>query len=116
MAVEAPQNLRFFAGDTWTATFVSVNPDGTPVDNTGCSAKMQIRPDFSGPLTLEASTSNGLLALGGTNGEITVTIPAATTSSVAPGYYFYDLKLTFASGVVETAAYGAIQVKPRITV
>lgn len=44
--------------------------------------------------TLLASTSNGRITLGGSNGQVTVTVDATTTGDIAAGRYVYDLVLT----------------------
>ena len=55
---------------------------------------MTIRP-FVGAstTTLVASTSNGRITLGGSNGRVTVTIDATSTGNINAGRYAYDLVL-----------------------
>lgn len=66
----------------------------TPWNLTGYTGTMTVRP-FAGAstTTVVASTDNGRMVLGGSNGQVTVTIDATTTGDIAPGRYQYDLVL-----------------------
>ena len=63
----------------------------TPWNLTGYTATMTVRPFYgSSTTTLLATTANGKLVLGTTNGRITVTF-SATDTAIAPTPYVYDL-------------------------
>ena len=79
----------------------SINNDAVPIDLTGYTGTMTVRP-FVGAstTTVVASTANGLMVFDAVNGRVTVTISATTTGAIAAGRYSYDLVLT--SGVTVT--------------
>ena len=74
--------------------------DNLPVNLTGYSATMQVRKFTSSPTPLvTASTSNGLIAINAAQGQIAISIPAATTATWPADNYMYDLNLTAPDGV-----------------
>lgn len=94
---------------TWTADDVAVNL-------TGCTAKMQIRETFEASTALATvDTSGGGIVLGGTAGTITLNIPAATTATLTPGTFVYDILLTWPSGAKQVIVRGTVMVLPRVT-
>lgn len=116
MAASAPLHLTLHQGDTWAIKITYRQPSGAAVDLSGCTARMQLRPAYaSSTVVLEASTSNGRIALNGPAGEIVITVAAADTAAIAAAVYVYDLELTFAGGIVEKAAHGTITVVPEVT-
>lgn len=67
--------------------------DGTPVNLTGYSAKLEVKTTYSAAAALiTAESSTGEIVLDATN-NITVTIPASVTAAVPAGNYVYDLKV-----------------------
>ena len=78
-----------------------IKNDNTPWDLTNYTVEMTVRP-FVGATTsiLFATTQNGLIAVDGPNGRVTVTVPATTTTNFVPNRYVYDL--IFDSGTVVT--------------
>ena len=98
MLSPAIYNMTCLQGATLDKTFTATN-DGTVVNWTGYTAKMQVRtyPDKDPVLTLQ--TGSGITAL--TNdGKIIITATAAQTGAIAAGNYVYDLELTSGSYVV----------------
>jgi len=90
--------------------------NGSLVNLTGFSAHMQVRPTVaSATITLDLSTSNSRIVLGGTAGTIVLNVPASTTASLVPGDYVYDLELTSPNGVVRRLVEGKFKVKPEVT-
>jgi hypothetical protein len=70
---------------------------GVPPDLTGFTAKMQVRQNPSEPVIVMLSTDNGCITTG-SNGIVILTIPATTTTTLAPGYYEYDCFLSSPGG------------------
>jgi hypothetical protein len=90
--------------------------NGLLVNLTGFSAQMQVRPTVtSSTVTLELSTLNNRIVLGGQAGTITLNVPATTTATLAPGDFVYDLELTSPNGVVRRLVEGKFKVKPEVT-
>lgn len=92
--------VRIFRGDTWQRAWIISQADGSPVDLTGCAARLHVR-DAAGALAAAASTSDGRLGITPTAGRLDLLMPAAAMA-LAPGSYRFDLEVTFPSGVVRT--------------
>lgn len=102
-------------GSTWSLQLTWLDSDGAPIDLTGYSARMQIRP------TLESSTvtasltspSNGI-TLGGTAGTVTLAMTATQTAAITAGTYVYDVELV--SGLTVTRIVeGGLTVRREVT-
>lgn len=88
------QGATFSRVITWTA-------DGSPVNLTGYSARMQFRTDYadnSGTIALDLTTSGGGIVLGGAAGTITVTATGAQTAAITALGGHYDLELYAGGG------------------
>lgn len=104
------QGTAFDVVMTWRA-------GGALVNLTNYHAKMQIRP-APGNATLinELSTTNGKIALGGSAGTITLSIPYTETALFKEGGAVYDLILTPPNGKPFKLLYGTIKTIKRVTV
>lgn len=97
-----------------------LNPSGgqliykPPVDLTGTTARMQIRPQIGGPVLLELNTENGGLAITGP-GTIERTISAADTAALTWTEGVYDLEVEYADGTVQRYLQGAVTVSREVT-
>jgi hypothetical protein len=90
----------------------------TPVDLTGCKARMQIRPDIESSTVLEEfTTEDGGIELGGTAGTIRFAILNATeTAAIDWDGGVYDLEIIFSDGVtVLRKIKGAVVISPEVT-
>ena len=89
---------------------------GSLVDLNGYTADMQIRQTVqSGTVLFEASTTNGLIVLGGAAGTIALTIPATDTSGFNWVKGVYDLNLTSSGGITTRLLQGSVLVSPEVT-
>jgi hypothetical protein len=92
--------------------------DFVPLDNTGFSARMQVRKTIpSEDVVLDLSTSGGDIVLGGSDGSIVIEVDAASMSALN-GVYRYDLELVDSSGsddVVFGVVRGEFKVRPEVT-
>lgn len=98
--MSATYNLVCDQAATFNFQF-QIKNDSTPWDLTNYTVEMTVRP-FVGATTaiLTATNSNGLIAVQGPDGRVTVTVPATTTANFIPNRYVYDL--IFDSGGVVT--------------
>ena len=88
----------------------------TPVDLTGCTARMQIRSKVESPeVLLTLTTENGGIALGGTAGTISLLIDADDTTALTWTSGVYDLEIVFPGGQVRRLMYGSVVVSPEVT-
>ena len=88
----------------------------TPVDLTGCTARMQVRGDIeSETVLLELTTENGGIVLGGAAGTIVIFMSAVQTAAITWTPGVYDLEIVFPDGRVRRLFYGVITVSPEVT-
>lgn len=106
-------------GSLFTLDLVYKEADGTPIDLTGWSARMQIRAKAGSPdpATLEFSTDDGSIVLGGALGTIHVEAPATATADVTIKKGAYDLELIPPSGEADAFRLieGIVTVSPEVT-
>lgn len=116
MSAIAQKNLVIPAGSTWSqiATWKTGDPP-VPVNLSGYSARMQIRQTHGSGVVFELTTSNGRIALGTTNGQITLSAAAVDTAALAAGLYIYDLELISPNGSVTRLLQGSVTVSPEVT-
>jgi hypothetical protein len=98
--VSAKYNLVCDQATTFNFQF-QILENNTPLDLTGYTGTMTVRP-FVGATTttVVATTANGAMVFDATNGRITVTLSATVTGAISAGRYSYDLVIT--SGVTVT--------------
>jgi len=108
-----PTILTVKRGDTWNIQFDWKN-NNTPIDLTGCTARMQIR-DKEDVLLVTVTTSDHITIFG-TTGTVNVSFPADSTENIDPGIYYSDLQITFpVTGQVQSSSTIQFQVQQDIT-
>jgi len=81
-------------GTTFNPVMTWKDQDGTPINLTGYSARMQIRADIDDAAFIhESTTANSEIVLGGIAGTITFDIDAVTTAAFTFDTAVYDLEL-----------------------
>ena len=109
------QGATFERVFTWIATTCNaVGAAPQPVDLTGCSAQMQIRPYAGSPTLLYDASMD--IALGGANGTITLIINASDTESFDWFEGVYDLLIIDGAGNVRRLLSGNVSVCEGVTV
>lgn len=103
-------------GETFNRLLRWKNPDMTPVDISGMTARMQLRVSAkSSTAALELTEANGGITLDGVEGTIRLYIPAETMSALQPIVYVYDLELEDQMGNAERLIWGKFRVRPEVT-
>jgi hypothetical protein len=103
-------------GTTQQKVFGYKAGDQTPINLTGFTARMQIRPKLASDVVLlELSTTNGRLQLGGIAGTVTMLFAPATTTGVPWSRGVYDLELTSPDGAVTRMLMGEITLSKEVT-
>lgn len=115
----ANYDLYIEQGATYTKPFVwktvTSNNTQVPVDITGASVRMQIRPSVASATVLfSATTDNGLITVTGEDGRIELTIPATESSLWKWRRGVYDLEVVNGP-VVTRLLYGSVEVSPEVT-
>lgn len=116
-------NLCINQGATFAKTFIwttkrccgcgTVGVSSGPVDLTGYTAQMQIRAfPLATDVLYDASPD---LVLGGVDGVIQLSIPAADTENFTWWKGVYDLLLTDSSGIATRLLSGSVDVSPAVT-
>ena len=86
-----------------------------PVDLTGYSARMQVRPETeSSEVLVELTTENGRLTLGGAAGTIVMEIEADVTETF-DNDGVYDLEIYNTDGKVYRVIKGRFVIQPEVT-
>jgi|688.fasta_scaffold1407272_2 hypothetical protein len=107
-------------GATFERTLTVYNPSisgasATPVNLTGYSARMQVRPETdSATVLVELTTENGRLALGGAAGTIDMEIEAEVTATIDRDGV-YDLEIYNNAGKVYRVIKGRFVLEPEVT-
>lgn len=87
-------NIIVEAGATYRKKIRWKNKNKTPVDLTGCAARMQVRKTISDSNTLlSLTTENGGIVISGTQGIIEIVILDNQTEILTNGVY--DLEIVF---------------------
>lgn len=99
----AQYNVKIWRNDSWAQTFALL-ADTTPIDLSGCTILIQVRPTpSSASVVLELTTDDSSIGIGGVdNNQITLN----KIVGVAAGTYVYDMNVTFPSGEVKTYLWG----------
>lgn len=112
----AKYTLKIEQGATFEKTLNWKNPDGTPVDLTGCTARMHVRTKIGAPdKLLDLTTANGGIVLGGTAGTVQIVLTAAQTEALTWTTAVYDLEVEFSNGFVRRLIQGGVSVSPGVT-
>ena len=102
------QNADFTMTVTYTA------PNGAPINLSGFTAEMMIRPGYADPAVITLTETSGI-TLGGSAGTVVVfTIAAQNSPLTANKSYVYDLVLTN-SGAKTRLIAGSYFIDPGVT-
>lgn len=108
--------LTIYQGATFRRRLRWLNPDKTPIDLTGCTARMQVREEVeSTAALLELTTENGRIALGGTAGTVDLLVDAGATAAITWTGGVFDLEIVHPGGEVTRLAQGSCCVSPEVT-
>lgn len=102
-------------GATFSRNIHWYDPDGTPKNITGYSARMQVRQRYVSTSTILSLVSPTDITLGGSAGTIVVTVSATAMADVSSGDYVYDLEMVSSNGVVTRLLQGSFTVRPEVT-
>ena len=112
-APAATYNIICDQGATFARQITWKDSAGAAVNLTNYTARMQVRPTVdSSTLTLELTTTNGRITLGGSAGTIDLTVLASAMTM--EGEYVYDLELVTGTTVVRLVQ-GYFTVRAEVT-
>ena len=108
-------NIVADQGATFQRTITWQDSNGTPINLTGYTARMQVRRRPSdGEALVSLTTENGRITLGGSAGTIALNCPASEMDFV-DGKWAYDLEVQSASGVVTRIVMGSFLLRAEVT-
>jgi hypothetical protein len=107
-------DLTVEQGTTWSIQITWKDEDEDPINLTGYTARMHIRPNQKSTTKVELTTENGRIALGGAAGTITLTIPVTETRKLTQDG-IYDLEVISGGGLVTRLLEGRVDVTPEVT-
>lgn len=114
-ALPAHHSFTIPQGTTWERVLEWQQPDGTPVNLTGYTGRMQVR-DRQDQIVIELTTATGEITLGGTAGTVTLLLTDATTALLPTGIAMvYDLELESSGGEVTRLVQGNVGVDAEVT-
>lgn len=102
-------------GSTFSNVIQITDSEETPLNLTGFTARMQVRPSVSSStVLLELTNANSRITITAAEGKINLSVDATTTSNLTPGNYVYDLE-TVNGSVVERILQGSFLVRAEVT-
>jgi len=109
MTYDIPPHRR---GDTWDGiNSITISINNAPIVLSGASVKMEFRQDIDAPVAMTFSTENsGIVILNANTIRLMprkIEVPFAT--------YYYDLQVTYPTGIVKTYMAGTWPIVADIT-
>ena len=108
-------NFTHTKGDTFNEVAFEVKKNGTAINLTGATIKMQLRKqysDVSAILSLTSVSSAGIPITTATSGQFKIN---AQIIDIEVFNYVYDIQFTLSSGEVKTYVKGGFNVTPEVT-
>lgn len=110
------QDITIEQGATFQLELIWKNPDTTPINLTGYTARMQVRKKHADTVkVLDLTTQNGKIIITPLLGKINVTVPATETDDITIKTGVYDLELESSTGIVTRLIEGGVTVSPEVT-
>lgn len=108
-------DIEIEQGATWSRTITVEDPNGTPIDLTGYSARMQVRTAYdASPPVLSLSSPDAGISIDPLTGTLALTASATQTAAMPAGIHVYDLELVIGTTVDRLVA-GRARVYPEAT-
>ena len=102
-------NIVLDQGTTFNTDFVFTDEQDNPIDFTSYQGSSQMRKSYS------SSTAYTFTVGLSSTGVVSLSMNAATTSSITAGRYLYDVEVRDSSNVVSRLVEGIVTVTPEVT-
>lgn len=99
-------------GTNYESTLDLVADDGTAINVTNYIFSGQIRKSY---YSNNATASFTISVANAANGNVIISLNAATTTNIKAGRYLYDVKMTDTANVVTRVVEGIITITPQVT-
>ncbi len=108
-------NFTVDQGSVFSVVLVYTDSNGAAINLTGFTAAMQLRQNYNSTTAdLTLTTANGGITIVGATGTVTVSMTAAQTGDLDPGFYVYDLELISGANISRLVQ-GQITVAEQVT-
>lgn len=98
----AKHDIKTWRNDTLAINY-ELSIDGQPIDLSGATVRMQVRPDYgSNTLSLAFTEGDGITVTGTSHNMIEI----KKLVTIASGQYVYDLEVQYSNGDVKTYVKG----------
>ena len=96
---------NYVTGDTWNGIpSITIHRDGIPLDLTDAYVEFNVRYQIDAPIILKLTTDDGTInIIDPTNGVLSI---PSQIINIPPANYIWSLKVTLASGEVDTFVSG----------
>ena len=113
--IPARVDLKIYQGSDFlqVVTFLQTE-EGTPVDLTGLTGRMQIRQTLTTSIIMDLTTDNGGLTFGGATGVVTMTMTAAQTATILTDGV-YDLEFVTSTTSASRWLEGSVILSKEVT-
>ena len=112
----AQHNFTIEQGATTVKPFIWKSSDGSAINLTGYTARMQVRRNYaSADVLLEATTENGRLQIEPSAGRITLVLSAEVTAGLTWRNGVYDIEMVSSDGHVTRLLQGEIEISKEVT-
>lgn len=112
----ANYDLELWQGQTFNFVLVWKDSTGSPINLTGYSGRMQLRPTVMAEVVFtELSTENGKMTFDHPNGRISLTLSAEETAQIKSKNAVYDLEIFNAEGEVRRLMEGKVLIHREVT-
>lgn len=109
-------NIECQQGATLRRSFTWLDENEQPIDLTGASARMQVRPTHTSTTKwLDLTTATTALVIDVPTATIRLLVDAAVTATLPAKRGVYDLEVVFSTGEVYRLVEGAFVVTPEVT-
>ena len=105
-------NFTLEQGSTFSRQ-ITVQEDGTALNLTGYTARMQMRSTHDSSTI--ALTYTSTIASPASNGIVNLSATASQSAAIEEGIYVYDLEIESSGGVVTRLMEGKVTVTPDVT-
>jgi hypothetical protein len=102
-------NIVIDQGTTFNTTYIIHDNLDEPINFTSYSANSQMRKSYSSSNSFVFSVSLS------SNGGVSLSMNAATTSNITAGRYVYDVEVEDVSGIRSRIVEGIVTVTPQVT-
>jgi len=99
-------------GATFETNLDLVADDGTAINVTNYVFSGQIRKSY---YSANATANLTITVVSAANGNVNVSLNAATTANIKAGRYLYDVKMTDTANTVTRIVEGIITITPQVT-